>query len=619
MKRTLKWLALLLLGLLMIAAALAAHTWYSKPLMIGWFYNRVFMQFAIDNPELLTQLRILEQVGIRSHNAKLSDSSIAHENEVFAKLMADEATLRSYDASDFKGQDKISYDILAYFLGNQVRGGPWRFHNHPVNQLFGVQSELPNLMTQAQQVNDAKDAENYIARLGEFPRKIEQVIESVKFRESKGIIPPKFAVEKVIEQVQGFIAPGAAGNPITISFKEKIGKIPADKMDDATRRALIGRVEQAVSSSVLPAYNQLNTYLETLRPKALRNDGVWALPDGDKYYQYAIESNTTTTMKADEIHQIGLKEVDRIGVEMDRILVESGYTEGSRAERMQKLAKSAEQLYADTDDGRAQILKDYQAIIDEVIAGLDKSFATKPKAVVEVKRVPVFTEKTAPGAYYNPPPMDNSKPGAFFANLRDVAETPKFGMRTLAYHEAVPGHHMQIAIAQELKGLPIFRGIVPFTAYAEGWALYAERLAWETGYEKNPLDNLGRLRAEMFRAVRLVVDTGMHSKRWTREQAIAYMVANTGMAEGEVVTEIERYLVMPGQALAYKVGMLKILELRERAKTALGAKFDLREFHDAVLKNGSMPMSVLDNVVDAYIAQSLAQNVEQKKMADKAA
>lgn len=606
MKRTLKWFALILLGLMLIVAALAAHTWYSKPLMIGWFYNRVFMQFAIDNPELLTQLRILEQVGIRSHNAKLSDSSIAYADKVFAKLMADEATLRSYDTRDFKGQDKISYDILAYFLGNQVRGNPWRFHNYPVNQLFGVQSELPNLMTQAQQVNDAKDAENYIARLGEFPRKIEQVIESVKFRESKGIIPPKFAVEKVIEQVKGFVAPGAVGNPIAISFKEKIGKIPADKMDDAARTAFIARVEQAVASSVLPAYNQLNAYLEILRPKALRNDGVWALPDGDKFYQYAIESNTTTTMKADEIHQIGLQEVTRIGVEMDQILAESGYTEGSRAERMQKLAKSPEQLYPDTDDGRVQILKGYQSIIDEVIGGLDKSFATKPKAVVEVKRVPVFTEKTAPGAYYNSPPMDNSKPGTFYANLRDVAETPKFGMRTLAYHETVPGHHMQIAIAQELKGLPVFRNIVPFTAYAEGWALYAERLAWETGYEKNPLDNLGRLRAEMFRAVRLVVDTGMHSKRWTREQAIDYMVANTGMPEGEVISEIERYLVMPGQALAYKVGMLKILELRERAKTALGTKFDIREFHDAVLTNGSMPMSVLENVVDAYIAQKKA-------------
>ena len=603
MKKTLKWFGLIFLALIIVAMALAAHTWYSKPLAIGWFYNRVFMQFAIDNPELLTQLRILEQVGIHSHNAKLGDSSIAHEDKVFAKLVSDEAMLRSYDTSSFKGQDKLSYDILAYFLGTQVRGEPWRFHNYPVNQLFGVQSNLPNLMTQSQQVNNATDAEDYIARIGEFPRKMAQVIEGVKFRESKGIVPPKLTVEKVIEQVKGFVAPGVAGNPIVISFKEKIGKIPADKMNETTRVALIARVEQGVAASVLPAYNRLNAYMETLRPKATKNDGVWALPDGDKYYQYEIEANTTTTMKADEIHQIGLKEVARIGAEMDRILAEAGYTDATRAERMQKLSKSPTQLYADSEPGRAQILKDYQSIIDEMITGLDKNFATKPKALVDVKRVPVFTEKTAPGAYYNGPPMDGSKPGTFFANLRDVAETPKFGMRTLAYHEAVPGHHMQIAIAQELKGLPVFRGIIPFTAYAEGWALYAEQLAWETGYQKNPLDNLGRLQAEMFRAVRLVVDTGMHSKRWTREQAIEYMMANTGMPEGEVVTEIERYLVMPGQALAYKVGMLKILELRERAKTSLGAKFDIREFHDAVLTNGSMPLSVLENVIDAYIAR----------------
>jgi uncharacterized protein (DUF885 family) len=602
MKRILKWFGLILLFVLVIATALALHTWYSKPLAISWFYNRVFMQFAIDNPELLTQLRILEQVGIHSHNAKLGDSSLAHEDKVFAKLMSDEAMLRSYDTSSFKGQDKLSYDILAYFLANQIRGAPYRFHNYPVNQLFGVQSNLPNLMTQSQQVNNATDAEDYIARIGEFPRKMAQVIEGVKFRESKGIVPPKLTVEKVIEQVKEFMLPGAVGNPITVSFKEKIGKIPAEKMNEATRAALIARVEQGVAASVLPAYNQLNAYMETLRPKATKNDGVWALPDGEKYYQYEIESNTTTTMKADEIHQIGLKEVARIGAEMDRILTEAGYAEGTRAERMQKLSKSPAQLYPDSEQGRTQILKDYQTIIDEAIAGLDKNFATKPKAVVDVQRIPIFTEKTAPGAYYNGPAMDGSKPGTFFANLRDVGETPKFGMRTLAYHEAVPGHHMQIAIAQELKGLPVFRGIIPFTAYAEGWALYAEQLAWETGYQKNPLDNLGRLQAEMFRAVRLVVDTGMHAKRWTREQAIEYMVANTGMPEGEVVTEIERYLVMPGQALAYKVGMLKILELRERAKNSLGAKFDIREFHDAVLTNGSMPLSVLENVVDAYIA-----------------
>jgi len=603
MKRALKWSGIALLGLLVCAAALLAHTWYAKPLSIEWFYARVFLQFALEDPELLTQFRLLEPVGIRSHNARLTDASDAQDDRRFALLKGALETLHRYDASGYSGQDRLSYDIFEHFVSNQVRGDPWRYHSYPVNQLFGVQSDLPNLMTQAQQVNDAVDAEHYIARLGEFPRKMDQVIESLQVRESKGIIPPRFVVEKVVDQIKGFLAPGAKGNTLTASFKDKLDKIPPGKLDAEARNAFLSRAERAVAASVVPAYERLAAHLETLRPKALRNDGVWALPQGDEFYRYAIESYTTTTMSADQIHALGLAEVARIGGEMDRILKEAGYADGTLGERLRRLSTAPAQLYPDTDEGRAQILKDYQAIIDEISAGLDPHFGIKPKARVVVMRVPPFAEKTAPGAYYTPPPMDGSEPGKFYANLGIVSETPKYGMRTLAYHEAVPGHHLQNAIAHELQGLPLFRSIVPFIAYMEGWALYAERLAWEAGYEKDPLDNLGRLQAEMFRAVRLVVDTGLHSKRWTREQAIAYMVENTGMPESAVVVEVERYIVAPGQALAYKVGMLKILELRERAKTALGSRFDIREFHDEVLKNGAMPLSVLERVIDAYVVR----------------
>ena len=291
---------------------------------------------------------------------------------------------------------------------------------------------------------------------------------------------------------------------------------------------------------------------------------------------------------------------------MDAILRDAGLTEGTIGARVQQLAKSPEQLYPDTDAGRAAILKDYQRIIDEIDAGLDPYFATRPKIGVKVERVPTFSEKTAPGAYYMPPSLDGKRPGTFYANLRNVAEVPRMGMRTLSYHEAIPGHHFQIAIQQELKGLPMFRKLLPFTAYAEGWALYSERLAWEAGFQQEPLDNLGRLQAEMFRAVRLVVDTGLHAKRWTREQAIQYMLDHTGMGNDDVTAEIERYLVNPGQALAYKVGMMKILELRERARDALGKDFDIREFHDVVLTNGSMPMAILERTVDEWIAREKA-------------
>jgi uncharacterized protein (DUF885 family) len=582
---------------------LLVQTWYFKPLSVDWLYARSFLKFALDQPELLTELRILEPFGIRSHNARLTDASDAHGTLVYSRLKDDYATLHRYDASGYTGQQRLSYEIFEHFIGDHLRGERWRYHNYPVNQLFGVQSELPNLMTQAQQVNDATDAEHYIERLAAYPLKMDQVIESVRLREEKGIVPPKFVVEKVIDQIEGFVAPGAHGNTLTVNFREKLDKIPQTGLDAPARAALLARVEERVATRVIPAYRKLAAYLETLRPQATRNDGAWALPDGDEFYQYRVESDTTTTMTADEIHELGLREVDRIGSDMDRILAEAGYTKGTRSERMRALSTSPQQIYPDTDQGRAEILKDYQSIIDEISAGLDPWFGIKPKARVAVIRVPPFAEKTAPGAYYNPPPLDGSGPGRFYANLGIIGETPKYGMRTTAYHEAVPGHHLQIAIAQQVEGLPFFRKIVPFTAYAEGWALYAEQLAWEAGFEKNPLDNLGRLQAEMFRAVRLVVDTGLHRKRWTREHAIDYMVANTGMPESAVVVEIERYLVAPGQALAYKVGMLKILELRERAKSALGGQFDIREFHDEVLKNGAMPLSVLERVIDAYIAR----------------
>lgn len=288
-----------------------------------------------------------------------------------------------------------------------------------MNQLFGVQSQLPNLMTQRQQVNDARDAEFYIARLGEFPHKLAQVMDGIKLREAKGVVPPKFTVEKVLTQIKGFTASGAVGNELTVSFKEKLSKIPPDKMDAATRAALTARVETAVKDSVLPAYAALATEFEALRSTATANNGAWSLPDGDAYYQHQIDSNTTTTMTAAQIHALGLKEVTRVGAEMDAILHGAGYTSGSRAEKIAKLNASPAQLYADSDAGRAQLLTDYQAILDEVSAGLDPYFKTQPKAKVVVKRVPAFTEVSAPGAYYQAAPLDGSAPGTFYVNLRD--------------------------------------------------------------------------------------------------------------------------------------------------------------------------------------------------------
>lgn len=602
-----KWLAVLLLVLLVSGAALGAHTWYAKPLSINWFYSRVFIQFALDNPELLTQLRLLDQFGIKGHNARLGDASLAHGDEQLAKLERDYATFKSYDRSRLDGQDQISYDVFDTFLGDMVGDGKrFRYHDFPVNQMFGVQSSLPNFMASSHVVESERDARDYITRVNQFGTRFDQVLEGLQHRESLGILPPRFTVEKVLEQMRGFIAVPPTENILYASFDEKLGEIPSDSLGDSQRDSLRNELVQAIDGVVYPAYGRLIAYHEQLLPKATSNDGVWRLPDGEAFYAWRVRNQTTTDLDADEIHRIGLAEVERIAGEMDAILSSEGLAEGTIGERVQQLAKREDQLYPDSDAGRSQILADYQAIIDAVSVGLDDRFSTMPESAVEVQRVPEFSEKTAPGAYYQGPSMDGKRPGVFFANLRNVSEIPRFGMRTLAYHEAVPGHHFQIALAQEMKGLPLFRRFVPFTVYSEGWALYAEQVAWEAGFQANPLDNLGRLQAEMFRAVRLVVDTGMHSQRWSRERAIEYMLAYTGMGEAEVTAEIERYLVNPAQALAYKVGMLKILELRAKAQAELGDRFDIRGFHEVVLTSGAVPIFILERLVDDWIASRKA-------------
>ena len=607
MRRFFKWLFRLALLLIVLGGALVVHTLYFKPLRIDWFYGRVFGEFALQSPELLSTLRILPPA-LDFYSNKLDDASPAHEAKLAELVKDNYATLQRYDRSGLDREGRLSYDVLGYFLGIQAEGDRFRSYDFPVNQMFGVQARLPEFMIQVHQVTSEREAKRYLERLDRFPQKFSQVIEGLKLREAKGIIPPRFTVEKVILQMNDFAAKRGKENPQYSSFKEKLDKIPSEKMDAATRAELLARAEASIDKQVYPAYRQLIDYFNALLPKAQGNHGVWHLPDGDAYYAWCVKMHTTTEMTPQQLHQLGLSEVARIASQMDAILKGKGLSEGSIGKRVQALAADPAQVYPNTPDGKAAMIARYQAILDEVNAGLGDAFHVRPKLGVVVKPVPEFSQATAPGAYYQPGSFDGSRPGMFFANMRDPGETPKFAMRTLAYHEGIPGHHFQLSLQQELKGVPFFRRVLPFTAYAEGWALYAERLAWELGFEKDPLDDLGRLRDEMMRAVRLVVDTGIHFNRWSREQSIAYMIEQTGMAEGDVVAEIERYFVAPGQALAYKAGMLKILELRERAQKALGPRFKLSEFHDQVLMHGSLPLSLLERVVNDWIAERKAQS-----------
>jgi len=602
MKRVFKWLAIALASVVLVAAALIAHTVYFKPLKLDWFYTKVFALFALDSPEMLSSMRILPPWA-DFYSARLDDASPVHEQKMLNLMKNSLATLKQYDRAKLDRDGQLSYDTLAYFLRIQAEGEPYINHDFPINQMQGVQSALPDFMVQVHQVSNKTEAEHYIARLKLFPVKFTQLTEGLRLRESRGIIPPRFTVEKVLRQMDGMIAMAPEQHPLYVSFKAKLDKIPAAEMDAETRSRLLTEVAAAVKDQVYPAYRGLISYFTALAPKAKENNGAWSLPNGDAFYAWAVRMHTTTDMTPQQVHELGLAEVARVSVEMDAILKSQGLSEGTIGARVQQLARSPEQQYPNTPEGKQAMLAQYQAILDEVNKGLDGAFDVRPKLGVKVEQVPSSSEATAPGAYYMMGAFDGTRPGVFYANMRNPGDTPKFAMRTLAYHEGIPGHHFQITLAQELQGVPFFRRVVPFTAYQEGWALYAERLAYELGFEKNPLDNLGRLRDEMMRATRLVVDSGIHYKHWTREQAISYMMDNTGMAEGDVTAEVERYFVAPGQALAYKVGMLKILALREHAKQELGDKFDLKQFHNEVLTHGALPLSVLERVINDWIAK----------------
>ncbi len=601
-KKILKWIGLSLLVIVILGSSFAAHEWYAdKPFMFRAYLDRQMLKFAFDDPEVLTSLGFLESMGINGHNAHLSDVHPDRTTEFFADMKAFGDGLLQYDDEDLDADERLSKEIVLYLTNFVADAEPFRYHTYPANQMGGIQSAFPSFMDSSHQVNSVEDAENYLSRMSELPRKYEQHLLGLKIREGEGIIPPRFVVDRVLVQMRDFVATPAQENILYTSLAKKMSE--AEDIDEAEAEDILAQVETSINETVYPAYDTFINYFSELEAKAGEDDGYWHLPDGPAAYKLALRFFTTTNYTADEIHQTGLSEVARIQAEMLEIFaaegidVSQGYTEA-----MDAYSSLPEFYYEDSDEGRAQILEDYQTMLDEFDASLDAAFNIRPKAGMEVLRVPEFREETAPGAYYQQPAIDGTRPGRFYANLYDIKATPKFGMRTLAVHEGIPGHHFQIAIAMELEGMPLIRRFGPFVAYVEGWALYAERVAWEQGLLPTPADNIGRLTAELFRAVRLVVDTGIHHQRWTREEAIDYMLVNTGMAESDVISEIERYIVSPGQATAYKVGMMKILELRQKSMDALGDKFDLRAFHDVVLKNGAVPLDILEQIVDEYIA-----------------
>ncbi len=577
---------------------------WGKPWSIKLLYLRTFIHFALKGPELLTMLGILEKFGLHGHNAKLSDASVATETKMYEWLKRDLALLRSYPRQRQSSRTLLSTDIMDHFLDDLARNEKFRFHDYPLNQMFGIQSELPNFMMTMHPMVSHLEGRNYVKRLTRFGVKFDQVLEGLKIREEMGILPPRFVIRRVLDEMTAFTGQPAKANPLYTVFKEKLSKL--ENINEPNREKLLSEAEAAIAQTVYPAYQKFIVYFTGLEQKASTDDGVWKHPEGDKYYAHCLRSNTTTGYTPEQVHEIGLKEVSRIEGEMQVVLKTLGYVDVKNAPKiLAEFGKEERFLYPNTEAGREAAMTEYQRILDEMNAGLNPYFAVRPIAALKVERVPEFREKGSAGAYYQPGDLSGTRPGVFYANLRDMNEIQKFGMKTLSYHEGIPGHHFQIAIAQELKGVPFFRRMVPFTAYTEGWALYAEKLAREIGfYKEDPYGELGYLDSELFRAVRLVVDTGIHHKKWTREKAIEYMELHTANAHESIVSEIERYIVMPGQACAYKIGEIKIVELRDKAMKAMGDKFNLRSFHDVILKNGAMPLNILERVVDAYITKT---------------
>ncbi|MEL7489593.1 MAG: DUF885 domain-containing protein [Pseudomonadota bacterium] len=591
--------------LLVIIAGFGLFTWFWwKPVGVNNYINKITAEtFLLDGPELLTSIGAIENTPFDFHSGKLSDYTKAKADATLEKVKKARAGLDKYGPDGLEGQELISWKIMATLLDDIIRQGAFDYSGYPVNQISGPTVNLPSFLTDSHQIVNEKSVKRYISRLNEFGRVLEESRVNVIDHRDNGVTPPDFIIEKSLVGMRSFIGGGASENPLVTTLVEKLDEM--EDLSDEKKADLTAQAKEAVATKVIPGYEAMIALFEDLQSSANHDAGIWRIPDGDKIYAAALKSNTTTDFTADEVHDIGLSEVARIEAEMDAILVGEGYTEGTVSERVQVLMRDPEQIYPNTDEGRKEMIDYLVSLNKEVMALAGDYFITLPPQELEILRVPEYSQDSAPGGYYNQPALDGSTPGRFYINQKDTADNPRWTLPTLLYHEAAPGHHFQISSALLIEGVPFVRKFGLFTAYTEGWALYAERVAKEDMgmYDDDPLGDLGRLQAEMFRAVRLVVDTGLHHKRWSREEAIEYMVSNTGMTEAEVTREIERYVVWPGQATAYKTGQLAILRMRKQAEEALGDTFDLRQFHEMILLNGAMPLDLLQENVDAWIVE----------------
>ena len=534
--KVLAWLG----GLLVVGPAVAAMWFWFTPVGLNNYVNKITLQLTADSPQMLTQLGFIDNTPFDFHSGKLDDQTKAHEDEVLVRLRKARAGLDKYGPDGLAGQELITWKTTAWFLDDLIRQGEFEHSGYRVNQISGVTVSTPQFLTDAHVIKNERSVERYLSRLAEFGRVLREAKVRVEDDRAAGVIPPDFVIDQSLVGMRAFIADGAAKNPLVTTLPAKLEKI--ESLTPGERQAYVRRAEELVASEVIPGYQAMIALFEDMRPQASHDAGIWRIPDGDRIYAAALQSSTTTSLSADEIHALGLSEVERIEREMVAILDAQGIQGTTLAERIEQLNTAPAQNFPNTDAGRAEAIAYLHQINDRVMAAAPKFFLTIPPQPLEIVRVPEYSQDSSPGGYYNPPALDGSRPGRFYINQKDTADNPKWKLPTLMIHEGAPGHHFQRSAQQLIKGVPMLRKVLPFGAYAEGWALYAERVAKvDMGfYDSDPLGDLGRLQAEMFRAVRLVVDTGMHARHWSREQAIEYMVAKTGMTEAEVAREIAR-------------------------------------------------------------------------------
>lgn len=516
----------------------------------------------------------------------------------------------SFDYDQLSEDAKISYDLWIYQYESQQAMLPYRRHNYVFTQMQGQHTGLPNFLINFHRVDEESDMAAYITRIGELSRGLNQLLARAKLHAEGGVRPPRFAYETVIEEAKKLISgvpfDNGAGidSPLWADAKKKVIALEdAGKIDHVKSETLKGSAKLALIDHFQPAYQGLIDWMQAdIDNSDEQARGVSALPNGDAFYRASLKQRTTLDLSADEIHTIGLDEVTRIREEMEAIKNKVGF-EGDLQEFFSFVKTDPQFFYDNTDAGRQGYIDDSTAYLDYIEKKLPDYFGILPKAELVVKRVESFREQDGAPQHYSSSSPDGTRPGVYYAHLSDMKSMPKVEMESVAYHEGLPGHHMQIAIAQELTGVPMFRTQAGFTAYTEGWGLYAERLAKEMGAYENPYQDLGRLSAEIWRAIRLVVDTGIHAKGWSEEQAVQFFRDNSPIAEGQIRAEVRRYIVWPGQATGYKIGMIKILEMREQARSELGDKFDIRAFHDIILGGGALPMPMLEKRVNQWVEQ----------------